>query len=136
MNWRYIGISILLFFLSTLWSGISKHAMSQLKSQESVSTTFCDAEHTLAIGKRIPFNCIDLYSLGLIPALPESVRESLVNQKQQILNTLSRGSSFHEALQRVRGIGAKTAHLLARYITDGRASACPQPLEPPPHTSP
>ena len=136
MNWRYIGISTLLFFLSTLSSSLSKKPLVQLRSQTNLKNTLFDAEHALAVGTRIPINCIDSYSLGLIPTLSESVRKGLIDQKQKIRDILQRGTRLLDALDQVQGIGPKTSQLIARYITDIEDSNCPPQFQQAASSSP
>lgn len=134
MNWRYIGISILLFFLSALSSGfLSTNQIAPLSAAESITNASFDVEHTLAVGQRIPINCIDSFSLELIPTLSESVRQQILDKKQRILDSLNQGTRLSELLGNIRGVGTKTTQLIMRYLSDEITSSCiknPEPSAP------
>lgn len=94
------------------------------------TSRYFDAEHALAVGHRIPINCLDSYNIGLIPTLSDSVRSQIVEQKKEIIGALQIGTELSKALESLRGIGPKTSQLLTRYVTEVNITTCPQEFKP------
>lgn len=126
MNWRYTGLSVLLlicFLIPWLFENLSNfnrsHAPLSLRS-----AVF--AEDYFATVSRIPLNCIDLYSLGLIPQVSYKVKQSIwLKSLTMSANDAVDEESLNLWLIEIKGVGTKTAKIVSSYLAPAIPNECP-----------
>ena len=126
MNWRYTGLSVLLlicFLLPWLFRKLSNLNGSYSSSSLRSAVT---AEEYFATVSRLPLNCIDLYSLGLIPHVSYKVKQSIWLKSL----TMSADDAADEErlnlwLIEIKGVGTKTAKIISSYLGPATRNPCP-----------
>jgi hypothetical protein len=126
MNWRYTGLSVLLlicFLIPWLFRKLSN--LNGLYSSSSLSSALT-AEEYFATVSRLPLNCIDLYSLGLIPHVSYKVKQSIWLKSL----TISADDAADEErlnlwLIEIKGVGTKTAKIISSYLGPATPNPCP-----------
>lgn len=79
-----------------------------------------DPESLLALGYPLSLHCVDLFSLELISGVSDKTGMALIQNKDEILRSISSGIPITKALQSTRGVGPAFATKLAHYL-DGIA---------------
>ncbi len=119
MTWRYSGLVLCLLFTSLLPGTIACIAPATKELEQPLANqhpSYEDAETIFACGQRLPLHCAEVSSLEMISGISDTVAFQLIDAKEHILASYTRGDSELASLQRVRGVGPATGKLLSKHI--------------------
>jgi len=67
------------------------------------------------MGLKLPLACANVWSVELIKGVSDTLALELIDKRFEIMRAAFNGSQI-DAIQRARGVGAKTAQQLLRYL--------------------
>lgn len=125
--WTIIGGTVASRILTTeLQHSAETHRIGQISER----LLPCDPESRLARGEPLEFKNLDLTDLLLIPQVSETLAQSLLQHRGELLAEVA-SMSDRDTLLTISGIGPKTAERLGQFITFRRQNvrlgnpACP-----------
>lgn len=91
---------------------------AELELLHSAAARHTDGESLLARGNKIPLSRCGVYEFELIPKVSDTLAFRLMTHKRAIMARARRlpGPEAYQALELVKGIGPKTAKMLASKI--------------------
>jgi hypothetical protein len=116
MLWRYTGLCVLILLtflgvrISSFFSPSPRFDPAWLNPP-----VHDDPEGRLAIGLKLPLACANVWSVELIKGVSDTLALELIDKRFEIMRAAFNGSQM-DAIQRARGVGAKTAQQLLRYL--------------------
>lgn len=131
MNWRYIGFSsIFLAAHLVVWLITFSIPEPRTPSDRTISNALT-AETYFATGRPLPLHCLSPYSVSLLPNVSFRIKRTLVSKRLSWSSKLgaSHKPSFPVWLESIKGVGAKTASGLQKYISPKRGAPCPPYFE-------
>ncbi len=116
MAQRTFTLAILLTLITALRPLSTLLTREPLSQQSGHLAVLLDPESNLAAGRPLPLDCVDLWSLELIPGISDALASEIISARGT-LHFEPMGVSSRQVLRMVRGVGEKKAALLSRYLS-------------------
>lgn len=125
MRYQSIALSILLVLFALMRALYALMVVDATNAAETghPGSASTDPESRLARGEKLPFGCLDLADLELIPGVSETLGNNMLRYRSKVM-IAHRASRDHTALTEVPGIGEKRSRELYSYL-DLASTQCP-----------
>jgi len=119
MNLRYslCSFSILLAYLGS-YLPLSLEPKLTIEEEWFTAPPDASAETLLSMGDKLPYPCVDMSALLLIPGISDKSAAALSEKREKVLSYAAAAPPGDvRAFTLVHGIGEKRAEILARYLS-------------------